>query len=107
MAKQRDVLDSMAHDFSRFTTWMVSSLSLIMDRAGVRYGSSTKRSETLDADGAQRYSGTNIARRSQATEKVIVIDLFYLRGMDVDSVNIPYLLDRYLRIFALRRKHGR
>ncbi|GKB96669.1 hypothetical protein Tco_0982806 [Tanacetum coccineum] len=64
-----------------------------MDRAGVRYGSSTKRSETLDADGAQRYSETeyspivtsirdlmlklchrliacSIARRSQATKKV-------------------------------------
>nr|GEY72664.1 hypothetical protein [Tanacetum cinerariifolium] len=30
--------------------------------------------------------------RSQAPEKVIVTDLFYLRGMDVGSVNIPYLL---------------
>ncbi|GKD47331.1 hypothetical protein Tco_1271976 [Tanacetum coccineum] len=48
----------------------------------------------------------NIAGRSQAPEKVIVTDLFYLRGMDVGSVNIPYLLARYLRIFASRRKHG-
>ncbi|GKB96668.1 hypothetical protein Tco_0982805 [Tanacetum coccineum] len=53
-----------------------------------------------------RLIACSIARRSQATKKVIVIDLFYLRVMDVDSVNIPYLLDRYLRIFALRRKHG-
>ncbi|GJS04201.1 hypothetical protein Tco_0320709 [Tanacetum coccineum] len=37
MAEQRDVLDSMAYDFSRFTTWMVSSLSLMMDHARVRY----------------------------------------------------------------------
>ncbi|GJZ56334.1 hypothetical protein Tco_0611527 [Tanacetum coccineum] len=42
--------------------------------------------------------------RSQALEKVTVTDLFYLRGMDVDSVNIPYLLARYLRLFAAGRK---
>ncbi|GJU91558.1 hypothetical protein Tco_1303981 [Tanacetum coccineum] len=34
---QREVLDSMAHDFSRFTTWTVTSLSRMMDRAGVTY----------------------------------------------------------------------
>ncbi|GJY67405.1 hypothetical protein Tco_0469643 [Tanacetum coccineum] len=39
MAEQRDVLDSMACDFSRFTTWTVFSLSLMMDRVGVRYTS--------------------------------------------------------------------
>ncbi|GKB20035.1 hypothetical protein Tco_0853958 [Tanacetum coccineum] len=48
----------------------------------------------------------NIARRSQAPEKVTVTDLFYLRGMDVGSVNIPYLLARYLRMFASGRKRG-
>nr|GEU48464.1 hypothetical protein [Tanacetum cinerariifolium] len=32
---QRDVLDCMACDFSKFTTWKVSSLSLIMDHARV------------------------------------------------------------------------
>nr|GEU93105.1 Toll/interleukin-1 receptor (TIR) domain-containing protein [Tanacetum cinerariifolium] len=37
-----------------------------------------------------------IAGRIQAHEKVIVTDLFYLRGMDVDSVNVPYLLARVL-----------
>ncbi|GKB80638.1 hypothetical protein Tco_0947533 [Tanacetum coccineum] len=36
----------------------------------------------------------NIAGRSQAPEKVIVTDLFYPRGIDVGSVNIPYLLAR-------------
>nr|GEW00156.1 hypothetical protein [Tanacetum cinerariifolium] len=36
----------------------------------------------------------SIAERSQAPEKVTVTDLFYLRGMDVGSVNIPYLLAR-------------
>ncbi|GKA87264.1 hypothetical protein Tco_0808975 [Tanacetum coccineum] len=74
-----------------------------------------------DADGVQRCSGTrfgeavldldtaralHIAGRSQTPEKVIVTDLFYLRGMDVGSVNIPYLLARYLRLLALGRKRG-
>ncbi|GKE33036.1 hypothetical protein Tco_1452358, partial [Tanacetum coccineum] len=48
----------------------------------------------------------SIAGRSQAPEKVTVTDLFYLRGLDVGSVNIPYLLARYLRRFAARRKIG-
>ncbi|GJU39180.1 hypothetical protein Tco_1192137 [Tanacetum coccineum] len=38
----------------------------------------------------------SIAGRSQAPEKVTVTILFFLRGMDVGSVNIPYLLARYL-----------
>ncbi|GKA13111.1 hypothetical protein Tco_0692657 [Tanacetum coccineum] len=46
----------------------------------------------------------SIAGRSQAPEKVTVIDLFYLRGMDVGYVSILYLLARYLRMFASRRK---
>nr|GFA02934.1 hypothetical protein [Tanacetum cinerariifolium] len=36
MGEQREVLDSMDHDFSRFTTWTVTSLSLMMDRSRVR-----------------------------------------------------------------------
>ncbi|GJY46068.1 hypothetical protein Tco_0435131, partial [Tanacetum coccineum] len=48
----------------------------------------------------------SIAGRSHALEKVTVTDLFYLRGMDVDSVSVPYLLARYLRLFAARRKSG-
>ncbi|GJT46678.1 hypothetical protein Tco_0955393 [Tanacetum coccineum] len=47
-----------------------------------------------------RLIACSIARRSQAPEKVTVTDLFYLRGMDVDSVNVPYLLARYLRLFS-------
>ncbi|GJY83357.1 hypothetical protein Tco_0496733 [Tanacetum coccineum] len=46
----------------------------------------------------------SIAGRSQAPKKVTVTDLFYLRGLDVGSVNIPYLLARYLRRFAVGRK---
>ncbi|GJU95651.1 hypothetical protein Tco_1320407 [Tanacetum coccineum] len=46
------------------------------------------------------------AGRSQAPEKVTVTDLFYLRGMGVGSVNVPYLLAWYLRLFSSGRKHG-
>ncbi|GKC79296.1 hypothetical protein Tco_1130070, partial [Tanacetum coccineum] len=53
-----------------------------------------------------RLIACSITGRSQAPEKVTVIDLFYLRGMDVGSVNIPYLLAMYLRLFASGRKQG-
>ncbi|GKG19807.1 hypothetical protein Tco_0376906, partial [Tanacetum coccineum] len=43
---------------------------------------------------------------NKAAEKVTVTDLFYLRGVDVGSVNIPYLLARYLKMFTLGRKRG-
>ncbi|GKD08808.1 hypothetical protein Tco_1188493, partial [Tanacetum coccineum] len=46
----------------------------------------------------------SIAERSQAPENVTVTDLFYLRGMDVISINVPYLLARYLRLFSAGRK---
>ncbi|GJT05061.1 hypothetical protein Tco_0839523 [Tanacetum coccineum] len=42
-----------------------------------------------------------ITGRSQAPEKVTATDLFYLRGMDVGSVNVPYLLDRLAEHFGL------
>ncbi|GJY66441.1 hypothetical protein Tco_0468679 [Tanacetum coccineum] len=51
-----------------------------------------------------RMMAYSIAGRSQAPEKVTVIDLFYLRGLDVGLVNMPYLLARYLRRFAAGRK---
>ncbi|GJU90209.1 hypothetical protein Tco_1302632 [Tanacetum coccineum] len=51
-----------------------------------------------------RLIACSIAGRTQAPKKVIIADLFYLRGMDVGSVNIPYLLARYLRMFASGRK---
>nr|GEU57377.1 hypothetical protein [Tanacetum cinerariifolium] len=57
--------------------------------------------ETLPSD-----DGTQYARRSQAHEKVTMTNLFYLGGMDVGSVNIPYLLARYLRRLAAGRKSG-
>nr|GEZ83597.1 hypothetical protein [Tanacetum cinerariifolium] len=42
-------------------------------------------------------SFASIAGRSQEHEKVTVTDLSYLRGLDVGSINIPYLLAWYLR----------
>nr|GEV06317.1 putative reverse transcriptase domain-containing protein [Tanacetum cinerariifolium] len=51
-----------------------------------------------------RLIACSIAERSQALKNVTVTDLFYLRGMDVDSINIPYVLARYLRRFYLGRK---
>ncbi|GKB76655.1 hypothetical protein Tco_0943550 [Tanacetum coccineum] len=51
-----------------------------------------------------RLIACSIVVRSQAPEKVTVTDLFYLRGIDVGSVNIPYLLARYLMLFSTGRK---
>ncbi|GJV46121.1 hypothetical protein Tco_1430657 [Tanacetum coccineum] len=53
-----------------------------------------------------RLIACSISGRSQVPEKVTVTDLFYLRGMDVGSVYVPYLLARYLRLFAAGRKSG-
>ncbi|GJZ60205.1 hypothetical protein Tco_0616021 [Tanacetum coccineum] len=54
-----------------------------------------------------RMMAHSIAGRSQAPEKVTVTALFYLRGLDVGLVNIPYLLARYLKRFAARERAGR
>ncbi|GKC34839.1 hypothetical protein Tco_1047223, partial [Tanacetum coccineum] len=35
--EQREVIDVMAHDFSRFSTWAFTGLAWMMDRAGVSY----------------------------------------------------------------------
>ncbi|GKA90763.1 hypothetical protein Tco_0812633 [Tanacetum coccineum] len=51
-----------------------------------------------------RLIACSIASRSQPPEKLTVTDLFYLRGMDVDSVNVPYFLARYLTFFVVGRK---
>ncbi|GKD87419.1 hypothetical protein Tco_1358573 [Tanacetum coccineum] len=37
LREQREILDSIACDFSRFTTRTVTELSRMMDQAGVRY----------------------------------------------------------------------
>ncbi|GJW52774.1 hypothetical protein Tco_0096859 [Tanacetum coccineum] len=53
-----------------------------------------------------RLIACSIAGRSQTPEKVTVMVLFYLKGMDIGSVNVPYLLARYLRLFTAGRKSG-
>nr|GEV66178.1 hypothetical protein [Tanacetum cinerariifolium]GEW67136.1 hypothetical protein [Tanacetum cinerariifolium] len=62
--------------------------------------------QSMFASRAWRLIACSIDGRSQAPEKVTVTDLFYLRGMDVGSVNVPYLLARYLRLFSSGRKQG-
>ncbi|GKE33839.1 hypothetical protein Tco_1453161 [Tanacetum coccineum] len=39
LTKQGEVIDAMARDFSRFSTWVVTSLARMMDRACVTYTS--------------------------------------------------------------------
>ncbi|GJY16299.1 hypothetical protein Tco_0386721 [Tanacetum coccineum] len=53
-----------------------------------------------------RLIACSIAGRSQAPKKVTVMDLFYLGGMYVGSVNIPYFLAMYLRLSVAGRKSG-
>ncbi|GKC87406.1 hypothetical protein Tco_1148055, partial [Tanacetum coccineum] len=64
------------------------------------------RREDLILRLCHRLIACSIAERIQAPKKVTVTDLFYLRGMDVGWVNVPYLLARYLRLFAAGRKSG-
>ncbi|GKE07237.1 hypothetical protein Tco_1399255, partial [Tanacetum coccineum] len=51
-----------------------------------------------------RLIACSICGRIQTPEKGVVTNLFYLGGMDVGLVNIPYLLAIYLRMFASGRK---
>ncbi|GJZ92508.1 retrovirus-related pol polyprotein from transposon opus, partial [Tanacetum coccineum] len=53
-----------------------------------------------------RLIACSIVGRCQAPEKVTVTGLFYLRGIDVGSINVLYLLARYLRLFVAGRKSG-
>ncbi|GJZ78761.1 hypothetical protein Tco_0643598, partial [Tanacetum coccineum] len=50
-----------------------------------------------------RIIACSTAGRSHAPEKVTVTDLFYLRGIDVGSVNVPYLLARDLGVYDIWR----
>nr|GEZ66874.1 hypothetical protein [Tanacetum cinerariifolium] len=47
-----------------------------------------------------RLISCSIVGRSQTTKKLTMTDLFYLRGMDVGFVNIPYLLARLAKRHA-------
>ncbi|GKD55177.1 hypothetical protein Tco_1288564 [Tanacetum coccineum] len=103
-----------------FSTFRFGEGMLDLDTAGALYRGDrdywiwfilgTPPSYTLIRDSmlrlCHRLIVCSIVGRSQAPKKVTVTDLFYLRWMDVGPVNVPYLLDRYLRLFASGRKQG-
>ncbi|GKA91007.1 hypothetical protein Tco_0812877, partial [Tanacetum coccineum] len=98
---------------SLFTSWAWRRLfdirGLLVHELILEFYSTFRFSQAildLDTSGTLRLIAYSIAGRSQAPEKVTVTDLFYLRGMDVDSVNVPYFLARYLRLFAAGKKSG-
>ncbi|GKD59826.1 hypothetical protein Tco_1297335 [Tanacetum coccineum] len=79
------------------------------------------RAEELDSDGivpyytlirnplirlCHRLIAFSIAGRIPEPEKVTLIDLFYLRSIDMGLMTIPYLLAQYLRRYASGRKRG-
>ncbi|GJW49393.1 hypothetical protein Tco_0090744 [Tanacetum coccineum] len=74
----------------------------------IRFGEAVTDLDTAEAiQLCHRLIACSIAGKSQAPEKVIVTDCFTFRGMGrLDSVNVPYLLARYLRLFAAGRKSG-
>ncbi|GJR99013.1 hypothetical protein Tco_0271187 [Tanacetum coccineum] len=86
---------------ARFGLYWVEGARQISNKGDL---SAYLRGISSEWDLCQRLIACNIAWRSHAPEKVTVTDLFYLRGTDVGSVNIPYLLARYLRMFASGRK---
>nr|GEV06788.1 hypothetical protein [Tanacetum cinerariifolium] len=79
-------------------------------KQGVMISDGTTPSYTLISDPklrlCHRLIACSITRRSMVPKKVVVTDLFYLRGMDVGSINVLYLLASYLRLFALGKKQG-
>ncbi|GKE83163.1 hypothetical protein Tco_1553163 [Tanacetum coccineum] len=56
---QREVRDSMASDFSRFTTWTVTSFARLMDRAGVYYTRYSKSPVEYQRRTRQRTDGAS------------------------------------------------
>ncbi|GJX06057.1 hypothetical protein Tco_0193989 [Tanacetum coccineum] len=62
---QSEVLDSMASDFSRFTTWTITSLARLMDRAGVPYTRYSESSVEYQRCTRQRTDGANTSTALQ------------------------------------------
>ncbi|GJR60172.1 hypothetical protein Tco_1502334 [Tanacetum coccineum] len=109
----REVHRVLVFDFKGLSDLMAKGLTARMmmehrDEAGVSVFTTPSYTVTMDPilRLCHRLILCSIAGRSQAPENVTVTDFFYLRGMDVDSVNFLYLLVRYLRLFATRRKSG-
>ncbi|GKB05875.1 hypothetical protein Tco_0834070 [Tanacetum coccineum] len=78
--------------FSNLMAEGLSGISSARDFLGIALSYTTIRDTILRL--CHRLIAFSIAGRSQAPEEVTITDLFYLRGMDVGSVNVPYLLDR-------------
>ncbi|GJZ03882.1 hypothetical protein Tco_0537157 [Tanacetum coccineum] len=65
MPQTREVLDSMASDFSRFTTWTITSLARLMDRVGVPYTRYSESSVEYQRCTRQRTDGANTSTAPQ------------------------------------------
>nr|GEW00259.1 hypothetical protein [Tanacetum cinerariifolium] len=105
LGKQHEVIDAMARDLSRFIVWAAGGLSQLLDSAGasctrlLKMGSGGTRLRVLGWSPLRlchRLIAHTIAGRRQAPEKVTSTDLYFLRSMDQDAVNLPYLLAHYL-----------
>ncbi|GKE22435.1 hypothetical protein Tco_1433947, partial [Tanacetum coccineum] len=86
----------------RRMSWREIGISSAVDFLGTALSYTVIRDPILRL--CHRLIACSIVRRSQAPEKVTMTDLFYLRGMDVGSISVPYILARYLRLFAAGRK---
>ncbi|GJR07892.1 hypothetical protein Tco_0790544 [Tanacetum coccineum] len=62
---QREVLDSMARDLSRFTTWTITSLSRLMDSAGVPYTRYSESPIKYQSRTRQRTDGASVSTALQ------------------------------------------
>ncbi|GKD90275.1 hypothetical protein Tco_1365782 [Tanacetum coccineum] len=106
-----DIRGSLVHELilEFFSTFRFGQAILDLDTPGVlqfQLGGARRRMcwrEFILALGLHTEVEMQTARFG-APEKVTVTDLFYLRGIDVGSVNVPYLLVRYLRLFVAGRK---
>nr|GEU63250.1 hypothetical protein [Tanacetum cinerariifolium] len=102
----------------RFETYWLGSASAILDKEDLRYYLTQISSDrdflgddhsyTFIRDHVRRLChmliSYNISGRCQAPEKVTATDLFYLRSMDQETVNVPYLFAQYLFRHAKGRK---
>nr|GEX30952.1 hypothetical protein [Tanacetum cinerariifolium] len=65
LGKQREILDSMADDFSRFPTWIVVGLSQMMSQDGVRYTSYADFQILCERHNRCRTDGASISTAQQ------------------------------------------
>ncbi|GKB04653.1 hypothetical protein Tco_0832848 [Tanacetum coccineum] len=97
----REIHRVQVFDFGGLTELMDEGFSGISSDLGTTPSYTSIRDPMLRL--CHKLIACSIAGRSQAPEKVTVTDLFYLRGMDVGSVNIPYLLARLHELTVIVR----